>query len=165
MTDQDRYDIVAQAKTMEGLIVAINKISIDGRIITHVSTIDAKTIIRLIKGETTLWNLKRFPKHFGIRHSFERIFKATRFKRISKKLLIRYQELEEDIIKAIIEKINDASNEYISEYTGEKALKINVDDFVEVIQQDDSIRLIDSKGSQYNHFELLFDDLINIIEQ
>ena len=75
----------------------------------------------------------------------------------------RYLKLERDIILAL--KFEIENSKVFSKFIyDEKALKINIFDYVELIINNGVLTFLDSNGNHYNHFsECTTEDLINIL--
>jgi len=74
----------------------------------------------------------------------------------------RYLKLERDIILAL--KFEIENSKVFSKFNDEKALKINIFDYVELIINNGVLTFLDSNGYHYNLFsECTTEDLINIL--
>lgn len=77
------------------------------------------------------------------------------------KLKAKYKQLQAQVIQCLSEKI--AASRYTSKYVNYNAIKISVDDFVELAFIDEKLVLIDSDGLHYNISVISINRLIELI--
>lgn len=80
-----------------------------------------------------------------------------------KKFKELYDNLEIEVQKELRNKINSSS--YISKFTGEKAIEVNIFDYLELTIINDRLTFLDSNGLYYSIFSNVdLSDLIDILE-
>ena len=74
----------------------------------------------------------------------------------------QYRDLEMSILSELRDRINKSN--YYSKHNNQKAIKVNVFDYVELVIVNDSLVFLDSKGYQCSLFvDVNLEDLIDLL--
>ncbi len=75
----------------------------------------------------------------------------------------QYRDLEQKVIRKLRNKVENS--DLTSSHVREKAIKINVSDYTELIIVNDRLTLLDDNGQHYNWNECSLEDLIDILNE